>query len=41
MTAKEEIRRYGYELGADAVGFAAVEDYRAEKAPDPGTILPE
>jgi epoxyqueuosine reductase len=37
---KEQIRQFGYELGADAVGFAAIEDYQSERAPDPRTILP-
>lgn len=37
---KEEIRKYGYELGADAVGFAAIEDYKSERSPDPGTVFP-
>lgn len=38
---KEEIRQFGYELGADAVGFAAIEDYKSKKSPDPKTILPD
>jgi epoxyqueuosine reductase QueG len=37
---KEHIRQFGYELGADAVGFAAIEDYQSRKSPDPQTILP-
>ncbi|MBW2146305.1 MAG: epoxyqueuosine reductase [Deltaproteobacteria bacterium] len=37
---KEQIREFGYELGADAMGFAAIEDYRSEKSPDPRSILP-
>jgi len=37
---KEPIRQFGYELGADAVGFAAIEDYQSKKSPDPRTILP-
>jgi len=37
---KEQIRQVAYELGADAVGFAAVEDYDSPRSPDPGTILP-
>ncbi len=37
---KEQIRQFGYELGADAVGFAAIEDYQSKKSPDPKTILP-
>jgi epoxyqueuosine reductase QueG len=37
---KEQIRQYGYELGADAVGFAAMQDYRSKQSPDPRTILP-
>jgi epoxyqueuosine reductase QueG len=37
---KEAIRQFGYELGADAVGFAAIEDYHSPQSPDPQTILP-
>jgi len=37
---KEQIRQFGYELGADAVGFAAIDDYQARRPPDPRTILP-
>jgi epoxyqueuosine reductase QueG len=37
---KEQIRQFGYELGADAVGFAAIEDYQSKQSPDPGIILP-
>ena len=37
---KEAIRQFGYELGADAVGFAAIRDYHSTKTPDPRTILP-
>lgn len=37
---KEQIRQFGYELAADAVGFAAIEDYQSQKSPDPRTILP-
>lgn len=37
---KEQIRQFGHELGADAVGFAAIQDYRSKKSPDPRTILP-
>jgi len=40
MVDKEQIRQFGYELGADAVGFAAIEDYQSEKSPDPVAILP-
>lgn len=36
---KEKIRQYGIELGADVVGFAAIEDYKSERTPDPKTIL--
>jgi epoxyqueuosine reductase QueG len=38
---KEQIRHYGLQLGADVVGFAAVEDYHSQKAPDPKTLLPD
>ncbi|MEI6314459.1 MAG: 4Fe-4S binding protein [Syntrophus sp. (in: bacteria)] len=38
--SKEDIRSYAMNLGADAVGFAAIEDYRSGKSPDPKTILP-
>lgn len=37
---KEDIRQFGYELGADVVGFAAIEDYKSKRAPDPRIILP-
>lgn len=37
---KEQIRQFGHELGADAVGFAAIDDYQAKRPPDPKTILP-
>ncbi len=37
---KEEIREYALGIGADVVGFASIEDYQSEKAPDPKTILP-
>jgi epoxyqueuosine reductase len=37
---KEQIKQFGYELGTDAVGFAATEDYQSQKSPDPRTILP-
>lgn len=39
MKEKEEIRSFGRQLGADAVGFAAIEDYRSERSPNPGTLL--
>jgi len=41
VTIEEEIRKYGRELGADAVGFASIENYRSPKSPDLKTILPE
>jgi len=37
---KEQIRQFGYELGADAVGVAAIEDYQPERPPDIRTIMP-
>lgn len=37
---KEQIRQFGHDLGADAVGIATVEDYESPKSPDPRTILP-
>ena len=37
---KEQIRQYGLELGADVVGFAAIEDYQSKQSPDPKAILP-
>lgn len=37
---KEQIRKRGLDLGIDAVGFAALEDYRSERSPDPKSILP-
>jgi epoxyqueuosine reductase QueG len=36
---KDAIRHFGRESGADAVGFAAVEDYRSPRTPDPRTLL--
>ena len=36
---KEYFREFGYELGADAVGIAAIEAYKSPKSPDPRTIL--
>ena len=38
---KEQIRQFGHEFGADAVGFAAVEDYQSQQSPDLSTILPD
>lgn len=38
---KEDIRKYGLDLGIDVVGFTSIEDYRSEKSPDPRTILPD
>lgn len=40
MVKKEEIRDWGYDLGADAVGFAAKEDYRSPKSPDLEKLMP-
>ncbi len=40
MTIKEEIRKYGRELGANALGFASLESYRSPKSPNLNTILP-
>jgi epoxyqueuosine reductase QueG len=37
---KEELRQYALQIGADAVGFAAVEDYRSPRSPNPASILP-
>jgi epoxyqueuosine reductase QueG len=38
--SKEEIRKMGLSLGADVVGFAAVEDYKSKRAPDLKTLFP-
>jgi len=38
--SKEDIRKMGLSQGADVVGFAAVEDYKSKRAPDPKTLLP-
>ncbi len=38
--SKEDIRQMGLSFGADVVGFAAVEDYKSKRAPDPKTLLP-
>lgn len=37
---RDKIKNYGYDLGADAVGIAAIEDYQSKNSPDPKTILP-
>lgn len=37
---KEEIRKYGLDLGADVVGFAAAADYKSERTPALDTMLP-
>ncbi len=37
---REEIRNMGLASGADVVGFAAVEDYKSKRAPDPKAIFP-
>ncbi|HPN09173.1 MAG TPA: hypothetical protein PLU95_07705 [Syntrophales bacterium] len=37
---KEDISTFAINLGADAVGFAAIGDYRSKKSPDPKLILP-
>lgn len=37
---KEKIREYALELGADVVGFAAIDDYENKGAVDPEKILP-
>ncbi|MBM4271556.1 MAG: epoxyqueuosine reductase [Deltaproteobacteria bacterium] len=39
--SKENIRKYGLDLGIDVVGFTSIEDYRSERSPDPRTILPD
>jgi epoxyqueuosine reductase QueG len=38
--SKEEIRKMGLSNGADAVGFAAIGDYKSSRTPDPKTIMP-
>ena len=38
--SKEEIRKYGLNIGIDVVGFTSIEDYRSQRSPDPRTILP-
>ena len=38
---KEQIRKYGQDLGVDAVGFVALEDYKSPKSPDPKSYLPK
>ena len=37
---KDAIRSYTLQLGADVVGFAAIEDYRSLRSPTPESILP-
>jgi epoxyqueuosine reductase len=39
--SKEEIRKYGLELGADVVGFAAAGDYKSPRTPALDLILPQ
>ena len=36
---REQIRKYGLEIGVDAVGFVALEDYKSPKSPDPKSYL--
>jgi len=36
---KENIRQFAYDCGADAVGFASLEDYKSERSPDPKKIM--
>jgi epoxyqueuosine reductase len=38
---KGEIRKYGMDLGVDAIGFVALEDYKSPKSPDPKSYLPK
>ena len=38
---KEEIRKHALSLGIDVAGFAAIEDYRSRRSPDPRSILPD
>ncbi len=37
---KKNIRSYALELGADVVGFAAIDDYHSPNSPAPETMLP-
>jgi len=39
--SKEEIRKYGLDMGVDVIGFASLEDYKSERSPDPRSILPK
>jgi epoxyqueuosine reductase QueG len=39
--SKEEIRKYGLDLGIDVVGFTSIEDFKSKRSPDPRTILPD
>jgi epoxyqueuosine reductase len=39
--SKEEIRKYGLDLGADVVGFAAAGDYKSPRTPALTTVLPQ
>jgi epoxyqueuosine reductase QueG len=36
---KEELRKFGLDLGIGVVGFTSIEDYKSERSPDPRTIL--
>lgn len=40
MEAKEEIRKKAFEMGADDVGFASIDDYKSPRSPDPKKIMP-
>lgn len=40
MEPKEEIRKKALDIGADDVGFAAIEDYKSPRSSDPRKIMP-
>lgn len=37
---KDKVREFALGLGADVVGFAAIDDYQSPRSPDPRKILP-
>lgn len=38
---KDKVRELTFGLGADAVGFASIDDYQSPRSPDPRKILPD
>ena len=40
MEPKEEIRKKAFEIGADDIGFASIDDYKSPRSADPKKIMP-